>query len=326
MIPKKLQKGDHIRVIAPADSLLPKLTPEIIERGIRRLNQLGLTVSFGKHIREVDEFKSTTVENRLEDLHEAFLDNTIDGILALSGGTSSSQLLSHVDYNLIKSNPKIICGLSDITALVNAIYVKTGMVTYYGPHFSAIAASRDASYTLAYFKRCLMEERPFKLIPSETYYNTPWTEEESTNNGYWIINEGKAEGTIVGGNFLTFNFIQGTAFAARGGAESPLIYILEDNGAESANNVQNQLQSLLLQPNFNYVNGIFIGRFRKGSKITRDILTKIIKTKDELKNIPVIANADFGHTVPIVTFPIGGYMKIEATEEKTEISIAHPTQ
>ncbi|PRD47775.1 S66 family peptidase [Sphingobacterium haloxyli] len=321
MIPKKLHQGDHIRVIAPADSLLPKLTTEIIERGVKRLNKLGLTVSFGKHIREVDEFKSTTVENRLEDLHEAFLDHTINGILALSGGTSSNQLLSHIDYNLIKSNPKIICGLSDITALVNAIYVKTGMVTYYGPHFSAIAASKDADYTLAYFKKCLMEEGPIKIMPSDIYYNTPWTEEQSVNSGYWIINGGKAEGTIIGGNFLTLNFIQGTEFAMRSDGGKRLIYILEDNGAESANNVQNQLQSLLLQPNFSSVNGILIGRFRKESKVTRDLLTKIIKTKDELKNVPVIANVDFGHTVPIVTFPIGGSITIDATNNRADVFI-----
>lgn len=79
MIPKKLRQGDHIRIISPSNSLLPKLAPEIIERGIKRLNEMGLSVSFGKHIREVDEFKSTSVKHRLQDLHDAFLDNVVDG-------------------------------------------------------------------------------------------------------------------------------------------------------------------------------------------------------------------------------------------------------
>lgn len=114
----------------------------------------------------------------------------------------------------------------------------------------------------------------------------------------------------------------GTPFAMRNDSTRPLIYILEDNGAESVYNVQNQLQSLLLQPNFRNVRGILIGRFRKESNITRDLLTKIIKTKEELRNIPVIANADFGHTVPTATLPIGGYMRIEATDDSAEIVVS----
>lgn len=320
MIPKKLRKGDHIRVIAPSNSILPKkLPPEIIERGVRRLNDLGFTVSFGRHIREVDEFKSTSIEHRLEDLHEAFSDKTVDGILAVSGGSSSNQLLRYIDFNLIKANPKIICGLSDITALVNAIYIKTGMLTYYGPHFSAIAASADVDYTFDYFAKSLMEERTIRLVPSEKFYNTAWSEEPIENTGHWVINEGQAEGIILGGNFLTFNFLQGTEYTVRREVESPLIYILEDNGPESVNDVQNQLQALILQPNFKNVRGIIIGRFREESGMSRDLLTKIIKTKHELDAMPIIANVDFGHTVPIVTIPIGGYMKVDATGQQATI-------
>lgn len=102
---------------------------------------------------------------------------------------------------------------------------------------------------------------------------------------------------------------------------SPLIYILEDNGAESVYNVQNQLQLLILQPNFRNVRGILIGTFRRESNTTRDLLTKIIKTKEELRNVPVIANVDFGQTVPTVTLPIVGYMRIEAKDNSDEIFI-----
>src|SRR5690606_36248986 len=101
--------------------------------------------------------------------------------------------------------------------------------------------------------------------------------------------------------------------------ESPLIYILEDNGPESVNDVQNQLQALILQPNFKNVRGIVIGRFREESGMSRDLLTKIIKTKRELDAMPIIANVDFGHTVPIVTIPIGGYMKMDATRQQATI-------
>jgi muramoyltetrapeptide carboxypeptidase LdcA involved in peptidoglycan recycling len=126
---------------------------------------------------------------------------------------------------------------------------------------------------------------------------------------------------VIGGNFLTFNFMQGTPSAMRDDPTSPLIYILEDNGAESVYNVQNQLQLLILQPNFRNVRGILIGTFRRESNTTRDLLTKMIKTKEELRNVPVIANVDFGQTVPTVTLPIVGYMRIEAKDNSDEIFI-----
>src|SRR5690606_33259737 len=200
MVAKRLVKGDHIRVIAPSDSIQPDIKEDIIQRGVDRLSQMGLLVSFGKHVREVDEFKSTSIENRLEDLHDAFADTSVDGILALSGGSSSNQLLKHIDFDLIRKNPKFICGLSDITALVNAIYTKTGLVTFYGPHFMSIAASAETEYTLTYLAKCMMEDdKEIDVIASSYFYNTQWAEERQENSGHWIINEGEAEGVIIGG-------------------------------------------------------------------------------------------------------------------------------
>ncbi len=316
MIAKGLVKGDHIRVIAPSDSIQPDIKEDIIQRGVDRLSQMGLLVSFGKHVREVDEFKSTSIENRLEDLHDAFADPSVAGILALSGGSSSNQLIKHIDYELIRKNPKFICGLSDITALVNAIYTKTGLVTFYGPHFMSIAASTEPEYTLTYLAKCMMDDKEIDVVPASYFYNTQWSDQRQENFGHWVINEGEAEGIIVGGNFLTFNFIQGSEFTVD---DKEMIYVLEDNGAESVNNVQNQLQSLMLQPNFRNVRALVIGRFREESGMSRELLTQIIKSKRELETLPVIGNVDFGHTVPQLTLPIGGYMHVRALNQKSEI-------
>lgn len=320
MIPKKLKDGDHIRIIAPADSLLPKLTAKMRERAIQRLNRIGLTVSFGKHINEVDEFSSTSIEHRLKDLHDAFADQDVHAIMTVSGGTSSNQLLKHIDYDLIKHNPKIIVGLSDITAILNAIFTKTGLLTYYGPHYNAIGASTEIDFILEYFKQCLFDSSPISLKPPLTYYESEWSDRKNENDGYWIINEGQAEGIIIGGNLLTFNFLQGSEFTPI--VDQPIL-LIEDNGAESVNNVQNQLQSLLNQPKFKNVRGILIGRFKKDSGITKENLTKVIKSKRELDHIPVLANIDFGHTMPIITFPIGGKIKIEALNDHTFIEITN---
>jgi muramoyltetrapeptide carboxypeptidase LdcA involved in peptidoglycan recycling len=309
IIADKLKPGDHIRIIAPAQSLMPKLSQDMRIRGVERLETLGLTVSFGNHIHEIDEFESTTIENRLEDLHQAYEDKSVKAILTVSGGTTSNQLLPYIDYDLLKDHPKILCGLSDITALVNAVHTKTDIITYYGPHFNMLSASDDLGFSLDYFRACLFDDKPIRLEPSPSYYNSIWEHERYDNSNYWVINEGEAEGTIFGGNFLTFNFLQGSAYLSD---MTDSIFFLEDNGPEDFKNVQNQLQALLNQPNFHQVKALIIGRFKRNSMMTKEILTKIIKTKRQLDKIPVIANVDFGHTPPMVTVPIGGYGRIVA--------------
>lgn len=319
MIPVKLSVEDEVRIIAPAQSLLPKLTLADRLRAIERLESIGLRVTFGKYISEVDEFKSTTVEHRLRDLHDAFIDPTVKAIIAVSGGTTSNQLLPYINYDLIRSNPKILCGLSDITALNNGIYAKTGMVTYYGPHFNVFGASEGIEYTLDYFKKCLFEKTPFKLSPADIFYNSTWEKTPVANTGYWVINEGACSGKILGGNFLTFSLLNGSEYMPD---ISDAVLFLEDNGPESAGNVQNQLQSLLNQSNFAQVRGLVIGRFKDESQINRQTLTKIIETKEKLDRIPVVANVDFGHTVPMITFPIGGQVELVAGSDDVSIEIS----
>lgn len=136
IIPKKIQMGSHIRVIAPSRSL-SLLGKETIEVANTRLKNMGFQISFGKYVYESDMFSSTTIEHRFEDLHNAFLDQTVDGILTVIGGFNSNQLLRYIDWEIIKNNPKIFCGYSDITVLNNSIYAMTGLVTYSGPHYSS---------------------------------------------------------------------------------------------------------------------------------------------------------------------------------------------
>ena len=305
--PQKLQAGDEVRVIAPAKSFKPSFSEERKLLAIKRLEAIGLKVSFGKYVNEVNEFESTTIEHRIEDLHDAFADKNVKAILTVLGGSTSNQLLKYIDYNLVKNNPKILCGLSDITALANAIYHKTGLVTYSGPHFTIFGASNVVEYTTDYFKKCLFSDESFEVEPSQNFCDKRWDTEEIKNEGHWIINQGEAEGKILGGNLLTFKYLQGTDFAPD---LNESILFLEDNEKENFRAFENQLQSLINQPNFNGVKGVVIGRFQKGSGMTKDLLTTIVKTKKELDNIPVIANVDFGHTTPMITFPIGGEAKI----------------
>ena len=101
-----------------------------------RFAEMGLKLSFGEHIEETDDFMSSSIESRVEDLHKAFSDKNIKAIITVIGGFNCNQILRYLDWDLIKNNSKIFCGYSDITALNNAIFTKTGLVNYSGPHSS----------------------------------------------------------------------------------------------------------------------------------------------------------------------------------------------
>lgn len=325
MIPQKLQSGDEIRVIAPARSL-GIVSDDIRKIAIARFKEMGLKVTFSKNAEEKDEFLSSSIESRVEDLHEAFTDQNVKGIFSVIGGFNSNQLLSYIDYDLIKKNPKILCGFSDITVLANAIYAKTGLVTYLGPHFSTFGMKKGLEYTIEYFQKCLMGEGSFRIEPSKEYSDDHWfrNQEERKfipNEGYLLINEGEAEGTIIGGNLCTLNLLQGSEYMPS--LKGAILFIEDDDGFGDNFDVEldRNLQSLIHLPDFSGVRGIVIGRFEKRIAIESDRLKKIIQSKKELKGIPVISGADFGHTTPICTFPIGGKARLAAKKGAIKIEI-----
>lgn len=325
VIPKKIKPGDHVRVIAPANSLSDSLVGEFKKRAIENFYKLNLNLSFSEHVNEKDEFNSSTIASRITDLHQAFADKSIKMIIAVCGGFNSNQLLKYIDYNLIKKNPKILCGYSDITALANAIYAKTGMITYSGPDFLAFGEEMEFDYSLDYFKKCLFSNKPYIVKASprwtgdcETKIRSKNKGKSIKNNGYWIINEGEAMGKIIGGNQCTLNLLQGTEFMPD--IKNSILF-LEDDYEAHAGTIDRDLQSIIHLPNFKYVKGVVFGRFESASNITRPLMTKIIKSKKELNNIPVVANADFGHTGPLITFPVGGIAKISVKNSKVKIAI-----
>jgi muramoyltetrapeptide carboxypeptidase LdcA involved in peptidoglycan recycling len=325
MIAQKLKPGDEIRVVASARSL-GMVSEESRKIAIERLEGLGLKVSYAKNVEERDDFVSSSVESRVQDLHDAFSDKNVKGILTAIGGFNVNQILSYLDYELIKNNPKIICGFSDITALSNAIYQKTELATYSGPHFSSFGMLKGIDYTIEHFKKCLMEEGDFEILPSKEWSDDKWFIDQDNrefveNEGYQIINEGHAEGKIIGGNLCTLNLLQGTQFMP---SLKDAILFLEDDDATGDDfpvEFDRNLQSLIHLPDFPGVRGIVIGRFQKKGFISQDKLEKIIKTKKELMNIPVIYGADFGHTTPIITFPVGGSARLLVEKGRVELKI-----
>ena len=303
----KLKRGDEIRVIAPSRSMAI-ISQELREIAKRRFDELGLKLTFGKHIEENDDFASSSIESRIEDLHDAFLDTNVKGVLTVIGGFNSNQLLQEIDWSIIRSNPKVFCGFSDITALSNSILAKTGLVTYSGVHYSTFGMEEYFEYSYEYFKKCLFYNDVIHVEPSKEWADDAWFMNQHNrspivNKGWLAINKGPAEGRIVGGNLCTLNLLQGTEFMPD---LNESVLFIEDDEETNPVNFDRDLVSLIQQPGFSGVKGIVIGRFQLVSKVSDDLLIQIIKSKKELKNIPVIANVDFGHTNPMVTYPVGG--------------------
>lgn len=326
MIPAKLKSGDEVRVIAPSRSMAI-LGEDCKSLATRRLEELGLKVTFGKHVMEADsDYLAASVEARVEDLNEAFKDKNVKAILTVIGGFNSNSILDYIDYEAIKENPKIFCGFSDITALSNAIHAKTGLVTYSGPHYSSFGMLKGFEYTLEYFKKMFFQEEEFEIKASENWSDDAWFIDQENrkfekHEGMFIINEGEAEGNIVGGNLCTLNLLQATPYMPN--IEDKILFLEDDNlsGDVFLMEFDRNLQSLMHMPEFKTVKGIVLGRAEVASCMTVEKWTKLIKNKPELAHIPVIGNANFGHTTPIMTFPVGGHAKLVAKENKIELLI-----
>ena len=307
MIPPKLKKGDEIRIIAPSGSL-SRVRTDVLERALAYLDENGFKVTYSTNCREMDQFSSSSVESRVADLHEAFADPDVKAVMACIGGFNVNQILPYIDYDLIKANPKILCGYSDITALLNAVYARTGMVTYHAPHLAALGFLREREYTHKYLTACLMNEEPIPVVPSETA------------GSYTVLQEGTCEGEIVGGNLCTLNLLQGTPYMPD--IRDRVLFIEDDNimGDYFPYEFDRNLQSLLQLSGAESVRGVVFGRFDESCKLTEDTIRAIVKGKVPA-GIPVVFGIDFGHVFPMISFPVGGRVKLSANGDRIDLQI-----
>ena len=319
----KLKIGDEIRVIAPSRNM-KILSDETINTAIKRLEELGFKVTFGKNVYNSinDVYGCASIEDRVKDLHEAFLDKNVKAILTVLGGFNVNQILDYIDYDIIKNNPKIICGFSDITALLNAIYAKTGMVTFSGPHFSSFGMLKGIEYTAENMQKMLFGDGKNQLHPSPEWSDDLWFLDQNNrtfirNEGYWKLQGGNAEGTLIGGNLCTFNLLLGTQY--RPAFTKNTVLFIEDTENSNIAEFTRNFQAIIQQPDFANVKAVLIGRFQKKSEVTREQLEFMInRFAPKLKGLPIIANLDFGHSTPLLTIPVGGTAKIDQGGIKIE--------
>lgn len=326
MIPEKLQSGDEVRVIAPARPA-SDIDERVLDRAKAALESLGLKVTFSKNAFSQSQRGCSTDDEKVEDLREAFMDDSVKCVLAAIGGFNSNQMLGKINWQIIKDNPKVFGGFSDITVLNHAILAKTGLVTYVMPNFYCFGLPPEANYSLEYFRRCLFADQPAEFVvqQSEIFYDLPWNYDEASprqalkNSGPRVVQSGLAEGVMIGGNLCSLNLLNGTKYFPK--VEGDIILCIEDDSYDSIpETFERHVQALMQQPFFRQVKAILVGRFQGESRATDDMISDIILSKNIDSKIPVIFNLDFGHTDPKFTYPVGGKCEVVA-EGDTKIVI-----
>ncbi len=314
-----------IAVIAPSGSINEISSLKLIAAG-KLYKEFGIEIVYGQNCIENDLLGSSAIKSRVDDLHWAFMDKDIKAIMCATGGYNSNDLLPYIDWQVIKNNPKPFIGSSDITVLINAIYKKTGVMTYFGPNFYKFGAELGLEYTLDYFYKSFFLHGDYSILPSSEWSEDKWYKNQKDrhfilNKGYVICNPGIARGKIIGGNLCSLNLLQGTEYMPD--LDSVILCVEDDDlaGVYTFGEFYRNLHSLFQQPNASKIKGVLIGRFLSNSNMTLDKIKFVVNSFPGLKNIPVIANVDFGHTEPIITFPIGGIMEIKSLDNKVEIAV-----
>ena len=301
MIPIKLKKGDTIGVIAPSN-YIEKDDLEYINASIALMEASGFKVKFGKYVFEDTLGYGTSPEKRAADINWAFKDDEVKAIMCVKGGEDSNTTLDYIDYEMIKKHPKIICGFSDNTSILNAIHEKTGLVTYHGPTFKSLT-SWETGYAYKQFIKTFAENTE-SLIMGEP-------EDE-----YTIIQAGQATGELVGGNLSLFTKLVCGKYAVN---LQDKILFLEELGFEAAPEMVNSNIYYLKQNGvFDRIAGLWIGNYEHQSKISLEkIITNAIG--DEYK-FPIIKSNNFGHIDKKIIIPIGTKAEIN-TNEKIKIKL-----
>jgi muramoyltetrapeptide carboxypeptidase len=301
--PKKLQKGDAIGIISPASS--PDDLSRI-ESGVKYLEKIGYRVEVGKNVGKYRGYLAGTDEERLNDLHDMFGNKKIKAIMCVRGGYGTPRILDKINYKLIKNNPKILVGYSDITAIQMAMLAKTGLASFGGPMLAVDFYEEVSPYT---------EEMFWALITSSKKYGkiTQPNDEKIFN-----LTKGTAKGRIVGGNLALLTSSIGTEYLP---SFKDTILVMEEVG-EMPYRIDRMLNQLKLAKVFNQSAGVILGRFsdcneHDPNKKTLTLGEVINDYFSELKK-PVVYNFKHGHIKDNITIPFGTMVKVNASRHLIE--------
>jgi muramoyltetrapeptide carboxypeptidase len=303
--PKKLSKGDLIGVISPASN--PDDLSKI-DKGVQYLEKLGYNVEVGKNVGQKRGYLAGDDKQRLDDFHSMFKNKHVKAIINVRGGYGSGRLLDKINFNLIRKNPKIFVGYSDITALQMAMLKKAGLVTFAGPMLAVDFHGKINSYT---------EENFWKLLTSTKKIGKLKNPEKES---FYVLNKGRSEGKLVGGNLALITSLLGTDYQPN---FKNAILMVEEIG-EVPYRIDRMFNQLKLAKIFNQVNGIILGRFVDCYETDTDketlTLNEIIEDYLADLKMPILYNFKHGHVKQNMTVPFGLNCKLNSSRKFVEIT------
>jgi len=292
--PPRLRQGDLVGLVAPGGYT----SDASIQKAVKHIESLGFRVKEGSWLREVWGNYGGTVAARIADLHGMFRDPEVKAVWAIRGGSGCISLLKHLDYDLIRANPKVLLGYSDITALHLAIRRHAGLVTFHGP----VASSTPSPYSDGHLLSVLMEPRPTMTIAM-----APENAQRAATEPHYAVRTvhgGTATGPLVGGNLSLVSALAGTPYAAdwRGG----ILFIEEVN--EEPYRIDRWMTQLDLAGGFEHAAALMIGICDncgpqgEGPSLTLDETFDV-----HLKplHVPAVTGYSFGHIRNQFTLPLG---------------------
>lgn len=301
--------------------------PVRYERGIAYLRSRGYEIVNGSLYRKQDSYRSGTIQERAQEFNQLLYNEKVHILMASIGGNNTNSILPYIDYEYLKKHPKIIIGYSDTTALLLAVYVKTGLVTFYGPAAASSFGELPpfVDWTFKYFESMIKSEI---ICPYDYQMPEFWTDEvikwdeqnrskEQYKNDWICVKPGVCQGRLIGGNLNTMEGFFGTEYMPE--IKKGDILFIEDS-LKDACTIERSFSLLKLAGVLDRVSGIILGKHekfddngtgRKPYEILREVLGET--------EIPILAEFDCCHTHPMFTLPIGCQVKLDA--EKKRVSL-----
>ncbi|HEX8922397.1 MAG TPA: LD-carboxypeptidase [Pyrinomonadaceae bacterium] len=313
MRPKALKPGDTIGLITPATEVPD---PDRLALAERTINYFKLRMKRGRNVGKHFGTYRESIEARLDDLHTMFRDPEVKAVFCIRGGYASAHLLDRIDYDLIRRNPKIFIGYSDITTMHLAINKNSRLVTFHGP----IVLSRFTDYTQQHFRKALFETAPIGKVTNPVDSN-----ELRPAHALRTVRPGTASGTLIGGNLSLISTTLGTPYEidTRG-----RILFLEDV-EEQAYSVDRMLTQLRLAGKLDQAAGVIWGecqdcgpRAYQPSMVLPFSLGEVVDNILGGLKVPVLSGLTIGHTNDQLTLPLGVAATLDASAGTLEIKEA----
>lgn len=302
---------------------LTAIAPQAARQAVEYLESQGARVKKGKLFGKQDFYRSGSIKERAEEFNALLHDDDVDILMAAVGGFVSNAMLPYLDYEYLSRNPKVIVGHSDVTALLLGIYQRTGITTYYGPNLVTSFAQKPPflQYTLDSFVDVAVKRlRPYTCAMPPVYadettdWSAPVAAKKEKPNRWQMVCPGRAEGRLIGGNLNTINAIMGSTYMPA--IQEGDVLFLEDTEKWAAHS-ERYYAMLNIAGVFDKVGGIILGKHRQfddqgTGRTPAEILLEVL----DGRRMPILAEVDCSHTLPMMTLPIGGKVCLDASEHR----------